>query len=75
MTKIIFSLPDNLIARMKTSIPVDERNHVLIRLLEQEIAMREQTIYQHALLLEANKELRDEMIKWDNNFIDDGLDE
>jgi hypothetical protein len=36
--------------------------------------MRKKTLYQNALKLEGNKELRKEIQEWDKVFFNDGLD-
>lgn len=74
MAKVMISLPDSLIERMKASIPTGERSHVLAELLEKEIEARESQLYARALELESNKELRTEMQAWDQTFGNDGLD-
>lgn len=73
MSRVMFSLPDSLIARMKATIPMGERSQLLAKLLEKEVTLREQTLYQHALKLEKNQHLRKGMQEWDQIFFDDGM--
>lgn len=72
MQKVLFSLPDRLVARMRASIPSKQRSKVIARLLEQELEKREQALYQCALEVEADDALREEMKDWDIT-VDDGL--
>ena len=71
--KVMFSLPDQLVARMRSAIPSRERSRVLAVLLEKEISAREQQLFLRAKLLEANKNLKEEMVAWDKEFGGDGL--
>lgn len=71
--KVMFSLPDQLVNRMKAAIPSKERSRVAAALFEREINIREEALYHCAKELEENKSLRDEMISWDSAFSEDGL--
>ena len=73
--KVMFSFPDQLVSRMRASIPSRERSRVVADLLEKEISAREQKLYQCAKELEENVELRSEMALWDSEFSNDGLDD
>jgi len=74
MSKVMFSLPDKLVLKMKLTIPAGERSELLANLLEKEIEKREETFYQDALKLEAYTELQQEMKDWDSSFGNDGLE-
>jgi metal-responsive CopG/Arc/MetJ family transcriptional regulator len=74
MHKVMFSLPDNLVSRMRSVIRDGERSRIVADLLEREIQHREKGLYERALLLEQNAELRAESKEWDQEFINDGLD-
>lgn len=74
MSKVMFSFPDQLVMRMKAAIPSRERSKVLARLLEKEIAKREQHLFTCAKELEESKGLKEEMKVWDDEFGRDGLD-
>jgi len=74
MQKVLFSLPDGLVARMRASIPPKQRSKVIASLLEQEIKRRELALYQCALDVEANVALREEMKDWEV-AIGDGIDD
>ncbi len=71
--KVIFSLPDQLVIRMKVAIPARDRSKVIAVLLEREIVAREQSLYRCAREFEASSDLKDEMITWGNEFGRDGL--
>lgn len=73
-SKVMFSLPNQLVMRMKAAIPARERSKVLVILLEKEINAREKNLYMRAKALEENKELKEEMATWDQEFGQDGLD-
>lgn len=74
MQKVLFSLPDDLAARMRASIPPKQRSQVVARLLEQEIEKREQALYRCALDVEADEALRQEMEDWET-AVGDGIDD
>lgn len=71
--KVMFSLPDQLVCRMKAAIPSRERSKIAAKLLEKEIKEREQHLYLCAKELEDNKALKDEMTCWESEFSEDGL--
>lgn len=65
MQKVLFSLPDRLVSRMRASIPPKQRSKVVAHLLEGELKKREQALYQCALEVEADEALRAEMEDWE----------
>ncbi|ADE13517.1 conserved hypothetical protein [Nitrosococcus halophilus Nc 4] len=65
MQKVLFSLPDDLVTRMRASIPSKQRSKVIACLLEQEIQKREQALYECALKVEADETLKEEMKDWE----------
>lgn len=73
-TKVMFSFADELVARMKSSIPTRERSKVMALLLEKEISAREKTLYLCAKELEDSNALKNEMNIWENEFSQDGLE-
>jgi hypothetical protein len=73
MQKVLFSLPDDLVARMRASIPPKQRSKVVAYLLE-EIKRREQALYQCALEVEADEALQEEMKDWDAT-LGDGIED
>ena len=73
MEKILVSLPENLIRRMKAVIPVRKRSKILAQLLEKEVKRREKAWYQCALEVEKDKALNKEMEEW-NSTTGDGIE-
>ena len=73
MEKILVSLPNDLVKRMKTVIPARKRSQVVKDLLEQEIDRREEALFQCALAVEKGKALNKEMAEWDVT-IGDGIE-
>jgi hypothetical protein len=75
MAKVMFSLPDQLVARMKSAIPSGQRSELFAKLLEKEVESREANLYTRALELESHKGLHNEMSVWDAEFGGDGLND
>jgi metal-responsive CopG/Arc/MetJ family transcriptional regulator len=73
MEKILVSLPNDLVKRMKAVIPARKRSQVVKDLLEQEIDRREEALFQCALAVEKDKALNKEMAEWDVT-IGDGIE-
>ena len=65
MEKILVSLPDDLVKRMKTVIPTRKRSQVVKELLEVEIAKREKELFDCAKAVEKDEALNQEMAEWD----------
>ena len=65
MEKILISLPDDLVKRMKTVIPARKRSQVIKELLEVEIAKREGELFDCAKAVEKDEALNQEMAEWD----------
>lgn len=74
MQKVLFSLPDGLVARLRAGIPSKQRSKVVASLLEQELEKRERALYQCALDVEADAALREEMKDWETTS-GDGIDD
>jgi hypothetical protein len=74
MSKVMFSMPDELYSRLKATIPARERSKVAAVLFEKEINQREHALYLSAKELEDSKSLREEMVVWNNDFGGDGLE-
>jgi hypothetical protein len=72
--KVMFSLPDQLVSRMKAVIPPRERSKVAAALLEKEISRLEHNLFLSAKELEECTGLKEEMNTWDKEFGQDGLD-
>lgn len=73
MQKILVSLPEDLVKRMKTTIPARQRSQVVEGLLEKEIQRREKALNRCALAVEKDKPLNREMAEWDVT-IGDGIE-
>lgn len=65
MEKILVSLPEELVRRMKTVIPARKRSQVVKDLLEAEIEKREQALFECAKAVEDDEALNREMAEWD----------
>lgn len=63
--KVLVSIPDSLYSRMTATIPPRQRSRLIAKLLEDELKKREQELYQAALAVEQDEELRAEMREWD----------
>lgn len=74
MQKILISLPDQLTARMRATIPARQRSKIITHLIENEVKRRERILYECALSVESDAELNKEMSEWDIT-LDDGLNE
>jgi hypothetical protein len=74
MHKVLISLPDQLAIRMKATIPERQRSKIVASLLEAEIIKREKALYECALAVENDAELKADMELW-NTTLNDGLDD
>ena len=74
MHKVLISLPDQLVNRMRTTIPERQRSKIITALLEAEILRREKALYECALAVENDKALKADLSLWDAT-INDGLDD
>ena len=73
MQKVLVSLPDHLLARMKAVIPNRQRSKIIAQVLESEIAKRERDLYECASDVETDKALNTEMSEWDLT-VGDGIE-
>ena len=73
MQKIIISLPEDLVNRMKTTIPARRRGQVVKELLEKEIRRREEALHECAAAVEKDEALSREMAEWDVT-VGDGIE-
>ena len=71
MHKVLVSVPDSLIGRMKAVIPPGQRSKILTKLLEDEVTLRETKLYQCARDVERDQALNNEMEEW-NTTVGDG---
>ncbi len=73
MQKILISLPEDLVNRMKTTIPARTRSQVVKELLEKEIRRREEALHECAVAVEKDEALSREMTEWDVT-VGDGIE-
>lgn len=71
--KVLVSLSDELFARMQAVIPPRQRSKVVSELLEEEVRRREQELFECALAVEQDEQLRAEMAEWDVT-VGDGIE-
>lgn len=71
--KIMISLPDQLVVRMRAAIPARDRSKLMAQLLEKELTLRENKLYHSALEMEQSTPLKNDMMDWDASFGQDGL--
>jgi metal-responsive CopG/Arc/MetJ family transcriptional regulator len=73
MEKVLISLPEQLVARMRATIPTRQRSKVITRLLESEVEKREQALYECAVTVEKDTAIKNDVAdEWDNT-LKDGL--
>jgi metal-responsive CopG/Arc/MetJ family transcriptional regulator len=75
MEKVLISIPDQLVTRMKATIPARQRSKTIARLIEIEVARREKLLYECAAAVEKDSALNKEMEDWDIITIQDGLED
>lgn len=74
MKKILISMPDKLVVRMRATIPTRQRSKTITRLIEKEIEKREKALYECAAAVEKETTLHQEMVDWDIT-LQDGLND
>ncbi len=73
MPKVLVSLPEDLVRRMRSLIPNRMRSKVIAKLLEEELARREEELYQCATEVEKDEALNKEMDEWEAT-VGDGIE-
>jgi hypothetical protein len=73
MEKVLVSLPDDLVRRMRSMIPPRKRSEVIKDLLEQEVARRERALFECAQAVENDEALNREMEAW-GTTVGDGIE-
>jgi metal-responsive CopG/Arc/MetJ family transcriptional regulator len=73
MAKILISIPEHLVAKLRTYVPMRSRSKVIADLLEAEIMRREQDLFTRAQAVESKTYLNNEPSDWDA-VVNDGLD-
>jgi tRNA/tmRNA/rRNA uracil-C5-methylase (TrmA/RlmC/RlmD family) len=74
MEKVLISVPDQLAARMRATIPARQRSKTIAHLIEEEVIKREQSLYECAVAVEKDSALHKEMEEW-NTTLKDGLND
>ena len=65
MSKVLISIPDSLINRLRAAIPARQRSKIIANLLTKEIEERERKLYACAVEVEKDKRLSEELDEWD----------
>jgi metal-responsive CopG/Arc/MetJ family transcriptional regulator len=73
MQKILISIPDSIVARLRAVIPDRQRSKFISKVVEKELEKREKALYQCALEVEKDETLNREMKEWDST-IGDGIE-
>jgi len=73
MQKVLISVPDDLLARMRAVIPNRQRSRIIAEVLENEVERRERELYECAHDVEADKALNIQMSEWDLT-VGDGIE-
>lgn len=63
--KIMISLPSDLSARLRATVPTRQHSKLIAELLEVEIQKREQALYECAVAVENDKKLNNDMKDWE----------
>jgi hypothetical protein len=74
MGKILISVPEQLVIRMRATIPARQRSKTIAHLIENEVKKREQLLYECAVAVENDDSLNKEMNEWDIT-LKDGLND
>jgi len=74
MQKVLFSLPDEEVKRLRLLIPEKQRSKVIAVILKKELDKREHALYECAKAVEEDEALNKEMQDW-NVTLNDGLSE
>ena len=75
MSKVLISIPDEIVNRMRATIPARQRSKIIVKLLEKEIEKREKALYDCALAVEKDTALNQEMSEWDITLQDGQSDD
>jgi len=73
MPKVLVSLPDDLVRRMRSLIPNGKRSQIIAKLLEEELVRREEELYKRAAEVERDEALNKEMEEWEAT-VGDGIE-
>lgn len=70
MCKILISVPDDLVMRLRTIIPTRQRSKVIAYLIAKEVEQRENGFYACALEAEKYQVLNKDLTAWDVTMMD-----
>ncbi|RLB30015.1 MAG: hypothetical protein DRH11_15370 [Deltaproteobacteria bacterium] len=73
MPKVLVSLSDDLVRRMRSLIPNGKRSQIIAKLLEEELVRREEELYKRAAEVERDEALNKEMEEWEAT-VGDGIE-
>jgi hypothetical protein len=73
MPKVLISMLDSVISRMRALIPARQRSRFIAHLVEDELKKREAQLFQAAREVERDETLNAEMKDWDVT-VDDGVE-
>ncbi len=65
MQKVLISMPDSILSRLRAVIPDRQRSKFIARVVEEELKKQEELLYQCALKLEQDEALNAEMKEWE----------
>jgi len=73
MQKVLISMPESIVSRLRSVIPDRHRSKFITGIVEEELNRREEALYQCALKVEQDEALNQEMKDWEVTSAD-GMD-
>jgi ribosome biogenesis protein Nip4 len=73
MQKVLISIPDSILSRLRAIIPNRQRSKFISSIVEKELKKLEQNLFHCALKVEQDKALNTEMKDWDAT-LNDGIE-
>jgi hypothetical protein len=73
MQKVLISMPDSILSRLRAIVPDRQRSKFISSVVEKELKKREQNLFKCAQKVEQDKELNADMKNWDVT-LNDGLE-
>lgn len=73
MQKVLISIPDSILSRLRAVVPDRQRSKFISRIVEDELKKHEEALYLSALKLEQDEALNEEIKVWDVTT-GDGID-
>jgi len=65
MQKVLISMPDSILSRLRAVVPDRQRSKFITRVVEEELKKHEEALYQCALKVEQDEALNAEMKEWE----------